>query len=135
MKKHKFRNQKYGCCQLITAINARIFLGKGDITEKKFESLVDLAKCRYGGALNINDCYKELGLVTKEIEWSIQSIASNLPVGVGYYDDQLGLHSALIYDVEGSLFSMANSSKCKQEFSEIKIPPPHLALFLSFSLF
>lgn len=56
---NKYRKQKkYSSCQLITAINARIFLGKNDISDELFEELVDLVKCRHGGAIEIKKAYR-----------------------------------------------------------------------------
>ena len=63
----KYRKQsKYSSCQLIAAINALIFLGKPDISDELFEELVDLTKCRHGGAICIEKAYPVLGLTHED---------------------------------------------------------------------
>jgi len=63
----KYRKQsKYSSCQLIAAINALIFLGKPDISDELFEELVDLTKCRHGGAICIEKAYPILGLTHED---------------------------------------------------------------------
>lgn len=96
----KYREQKYSSCQLITAINARIWLGGGDIDDNLFEYLVDLTKCRYGGAISIEEAYPILNLAYEDgppnnVSW----IQRHLPVDLLIRDPILGLHSVLVEKV------------------------------------
>lgn len=122
----EFRKQKYAACQLISAINARIYLGGNDVTDDEFEKLVDIAKCRYGSALNILECYPILGLSYKDgpkkdmpLEW----VKSNLPVEIAYNDSKFGFHSALIVNVEDEDISAINASWDRIKWSDIYFYP------------
>lgn len=119
----KFRKQeKYPSCQLIAAINARIFLGGSDVSDEVFEELVDLVRCRYGSALNIDACYSKLRLDvtngpidTMDLNW----IKENLPVSISYNDPKLGFHCALIVDVIDDEVSLVNSTYDRIKWSDL----------------
>jgi hypothetical protein len=121
-----YRGQKYAACKLITAINARIYLGGVDVTNEEFEMLVDLAKCRYGAALNVEACYPKLGLVyedgpldTMPLQW----VREKLPVEIGYSDPKFGFHSALITDVIENEVVLINANWTQVRWSEIYFFP------------
>ena len=121
-----YRSQKYSACKLITAINARIYLGGNDVTDEEFETLVDLAKCRYGAALNVEACYPKLGLVHKDgplDTMPLQWVKDNLPVEIGYSDPKFGFHSALIIDVIDEDVVLVNANWPQVRWSEIYFYP------------
>jgi hypothetical protein len=106
----KYRKQKYSSCQLIAAINARIHLGGGDISDAEFERLVDVVKCRHGGAICIEEAYRPLGLEVIDgplphygypwlkadecYDW----IKENLPVELSVHSPKFGYHAILVVD-------------------------------------
>lgn len=104
------KQTKYSSCQLIAAINARIFLGGKDVTDEEFERLVDLVKCRYGGAICIEEAYEPLGLeVTdgplpyygwpwKKADKCYNWIKDNLPVELSVHSPKFGYHAILVVD-------------------------------------
>lgn len=121
-----YRKQKYAACKLISAINARIYLGGHDVTNEEFELLVDLAKCRYGAALNVEECYPKLELVHKDgplDTMPLQWVRENLPVEIGYADPKLGFHSALITEVIEDKVVLINASWSEFQWSEIYFYP------------
>ncbi len=120
MNKIKYRKQKYPSCQLISAINARIFLGLPDITNKLFEELVDLVLCRYGGAINIKKSYPFLGIKDKVGRYNYKWISKNLPIEIGYYDKKLGFHSSLIVSAKKKIFTLINSPIRRISFNELR---------------
>ena len=91
-----YRKQKYSACQLIAAINARIFLGEGDVSDAVFEQLVDLAKCRNGAALNVEATYKFLGLKSTNGPLNVSWIEKHLPVGITIHSPHYGFHNVLV---------------------------------------
>lgn len=91
-----YRKQKYSACQLIAAINARIFFGGGDISESLFESLVDIVRCRYGGALQVRKAYNILGLEIEDGPIRVTWIERNLPVELTIHSPHYGFHSVLV---------------------------------------
>jgi len=108
----KFRSQKYAACQLISAINARIFLGGKDISNELFEWLVNLVCARYGGALGVEKAYPYLGLGCHngptgpmDLNW----IKKNLPVELGIYSTKWGRHSILVHKVNGDILHVTNN--------------------------
>ena len=103
MKTKKWRKNKHCCCQLVTAINARIYLGMENISDNSFEKLSELVSCKNGAAIGVQRTYKSLGLDFKTFKNGIPGFAwfvENLPIGVIYKDYKYGLHSALIIDVK-----------------------------------
>ena len=127
MAKTKYRKQKYSSCQLISAINARIFLGLSDITDKLFEKLVDLTLCRHGGAINIKKSYPILGIKYEPGDYDYQWISKNLPVEIGYYDKKLGFHSSLIVSAKKKIFTLIDSPIRRISFAELRkrLPERH----------
>jgi len=121
-----YRKQKYSACQLISAINARIYLGENDVADDEFERLVDIAKCRYGSAINIIECHPILGLYSingplknMPLEW----VKNHLPVEIGYSDPKFGFHSALIIGAEGDEVLGINASWDKIKWADIYFYP------------
>jgi hypothetical protein len=122
-----FRKQtKYSSCQLISAINARIWLGGEDVSEEEYEYLVDLVKCRYGAAIEINKAHQYLGLKTEDgpvdtldLEW----VKTHLPVEIGYPDPQKGFHSALVVEVPGDEVVLLNASWPQKKWADIEFYP------------
>ena len=94
-----FRKQKYAACQLITAINARIYLGGKDVSDEQFETLVDLVKCRYGGAIEIKKSYPILGLEYEDGLCRLPWIEANLPIDLTVHSPRFGFHSVLVTEV------------------------------------
>ena len=116
----KYRKQKYSSCQLISAINARIYLGLSDITNDFFEYLVNLVKCRYGGAINIEKSYPLLGLSSIDGKYNYEWIKKNLPIDIAYHDKKRGFHSALIVEVKNKVLKLINAYKEDFTFQELK---------------
>lgn len=94
-----YRTQKYCCCRLIAAINARIFLGGGDIEEELFEELADLVCCRVGAAIQVHRAYPKLGLLYEDGPLELDWIKEHLPVELCYYDSRFGFHAVLVTEV------------------------------------
>ena len=144
-----FMTQKYSCCALISAINARVFLdgeydaNKKIVSDEEFERLVDLVGCRHGVAICVGKSYPELELEAVDgpyfdLEW----IEYNLPVEVSVSDvgheryAGYGFHSVLIVGIEHdkrfnrtSVF-VANFDKVGVQFSwkdfcEFKVDSPN----------
>ena len=107
--------QKYACCQLIAAFNALIFFREEapDLDSEAFEILADIAKCKHGGALNIEEIHKILGLIHENGWWSLEWITNNLPVEMSVWHDKVGYHSILIVAVKGDKLRIANFTKKK----------------------
>lgn len=121
-----FRKQKYSCCQLIAAINARIILGGPDVTDDEYEELADLVFCRNGAAIHIEQAWKRLGLIvengpvdTMDLEW----VKTHLPVEISYPDPKLGFHAALVIAVEGDEVVLVNSFWERKKWAEIEFYP------------
>lgn len=95
----KWRKNKYSCCQLVSAINAGIFLGLEDISDELFEELAEEVLCVNGSALKIESAFPKIGLVGTIHSNMIPPFAwfkDNLPVSVTYNDPEYGCHSALV---------------------------------------
>ena len=116
----KFRKQKYSDCRLISAINARIFLGKKDISDELFESLVDLTAGRNGACINVHRAYQFLGItyIDGPVGWkgsddnfSIEWVKNHLPVEVGTLESKKGFHCSLITKVSGYKLKLVNHYK------------------------
>lgn len=121
-----YRKQKYACCKLIAAINARIWLGGHDVSDSEFEELAELAICKNGPALNMSDALVRLGLVAihgpvdpVSLEW----IKGHLPVAIGYCDPQYGFHEALIIAVDEMNVSLVNAAWESQHWNNIEFYP------------
>ena len=121
----KYRKQKYSCCQLIAAINARIFLGGGNINDNKFEKLVELTGCKSGACIRIKEIYPNLKLDYIDMDKRLNKlkwIKNNLPVEISYFDEKRGFHSALIVKVKDDILHLVNSSKKTRKWKSIKFP-------------
>ena len=134
-----FRPQKGTACQLIAAVNARIYLGLDDIVEEEFERLVDVVGARYGAAIRVHQAYPSLCLVhedypgqdTPDLAW----VSANLPVEVAYYDRKYGFHAALVVDADDTHVMLANADDEVQAWENISFPPfPYQRRFRSFRL-
>lgn len=83
------KQSRHPSCQLIAAINARIFLGGRDVSDDDYEKLIDIVKCRHNGAIFIDRSYRILGLKHKDgplpyygKEKCFDWICNNLPVQI-----------------------------------------------------
>jgi len=130
----RYREQKYCCCQLIAAINARIFLGGGDVTDEEFEAFVDLVFCRYGSALRIKEVYPLLGLSYEDNRPDLIWIKDHLPVELKIYDPVWGFHSILVVGVCDDGLNLVNAWTSKALWEEFEFPPEHLLRCRSFNL-
>ena len=102
-------------CQLIAAINARIFLGGSDVSEKEFEELVRVVNCGDGGALYPERSYPDLGLKYEDGSVSLDWITKHLPVSISVDarynqlpDWNQTLHEALVIEVVGDCLRVLN---------------------------
>lgn len=105
----KYRTQKYCACQIITAINARIFLGRGDICNRRFEKMVDEVCARIGSAIQVHRIYPELGLEYSDGPTSLEWIRMNLPVELSIYSTRWGFHSVLVHKVHHDKLHVLNN--------------------------
>ena len=120
-EERKYRTQKYlSSCQLISAINARIYLGLPDVNDKLFEELVDLVLCRHGGAISIEKSYPILDIKCIMGKYDYIWISNNLPVEISYYDTKRGFHSSLIVSTKEGIFTLINSPVRRISFLELK---------------
>jgi len=128
-------NQKdipYACCQLLTAINARIFLGADvdflpsqidkDPNAQIFESFVDLTKCRYGSCISVYKAWYHLRLHVREgpqsLDWIAAQLHKGMPVGLSCFVPDFGYHSVLCIDIQSDRLRLVNWEKGK-EFSDV----------------
>ena len=103
MNKYKYLTQgPYADCQIITAINAGIFLGLPGVKQKsiEYERLIDLGACRHGAAISIERVINYLGLQRKRIPYSLKSFSVSLskyrPVELCLWNKDFGYHSCLL---------------------------------------
>jgi hypothetical protein len=132
----RWRRQKYWACSLIAAINARIYLGGKDVSDRQFERLVDFTCGRVGACFQstMPRVYKRLGLRVKKGTKSISWIANHLPVEIAYFDKKYGFHASLVVGVKGKSLQLVNAWKTKVQWRHIHFAPKHLWCFRSFSL-
>lgn len=113
-------SQKYSECQVVSAINASIYFGKETaaiVETGTYEKLVDLAKARYGSALEMGEVLKSLGLtrngITRDKRNILLALAENKPVGVTIWSPEYGFHNVLIvnYEKEIDCVTALNLSK------------------------
>jgi len=122
---NKFRKQKYFACQLIAAINARIFLGGEDVSDEVFEELVDLTCGRVGACINVEKAYPILGIEYTDGPVDIEWITNNVPVQLTVLDPKNGRHAILITKVDhggleyGSIFDIVNGAEKQLESLEL----------------
>lgn len=137
----KYRKQKYSDCQLVAAINSRIYLGLPDITDKEYEHLVDITGGRYGACISIDKSLKYLGLTRKRLCRchnkcdtiyrnghmisgkckqnqlpSIGWISRHLPVVVGVF-----MHEATIVEVKDGLVKFVNDKHWTKDYYKDRI--------------
>ena len=99
-------SQKYSECQLVTAINACLFLGEPgvDPESEEYERLVDLTCGRIGACIGIEKAWGHLRLKAKQMPCNIASIKASLrrgrPVGISMkMHDYGGFHDVLATDI------------------------------------
>lgn len=68
--KYYINSQKYSECQLVSAINAAIFLNELPVLQDsiEYERLVDLVHARNGGAVSIKYAHQYLRLISYDLE-------------------------------------------------------------------
>lgn len=131
------KQKKYPSCQLIAAINARIFLGMGDISDDLYETLVDLAKCRSGAAITVDKTYSILGLEHEDGEITLDWVKSHLPVQISLFTKHQGFHAILIVDVKKDVLQVVNlkyTKRIKWSTLEKMFPPEHVRTCRSFKI-
>lgn len=111
--KYYINSQRYSECQLVSAINAAIYLNEVPVLQHsiEYERLVDLASTRHGGAIHIDLAHKYLRIIPKEIDVTLENIKKYLntsitnsgnPIEIGIYHKKYGTHSVLIIDYSDS---------------------------------
>jgi hypothetical protein len=96
--------QKYMECQLVTAINAAIYLGEPGIDQNspEYERLVDLVKARCGSAISNEKAIEYLRLDSELISPKFDVLRKTLdegyPVEIGVFTEKHGNHSVLVVD-------------------------------------
>ncbi len=124
MRKTKYRKQKYAACQLISAINARIFFGGDDISDELFEELVDLVCARNGSAIGVQKAYPVLGLEYTDGTMDYDWIKENLPVAISFYSIKWGFHSALVHEAKNdTLYVINNGPHNSLYWPALEYPP------------
>lgn len=100
--------QKYWECQLVSVINAAVYLGEPRVepNSEEYERLVDLVGARHGSAIRICDAVRYLRLVEHKIHKvtkdKLRSETMNgRPVQVVIDHPTVGLHGVLITDDNG----------------------------------
>lgn len=101
--KYYINLQKYSECQLISAINAAIFLNELPVLQDsiEYERLVDLVSARHGASINIKYAHQYLRLICYELETiTLNEVKKylnvNRPIEAGIHTPSF--HSALIID-------------------------------------
>ena len=105
--------QKYGECQLVTAINASYYYGGPRVDNKLYELLVDLVGARHGSAINVKIAYRVLGLLPVKIPpfyWALRlSLWIGAPVELPIWHKSSGFHSVLAVDAKGTKVKVLNT--------------------------
>lgn len=136
---------KYGCCQLLTAINARRFLDDTPLVEldtPEFEFLVDFTRCRYGSCLGIQKAWRFFGPHTQYgphcPEWIMGRLAEGRPVGISGWSPDWGLHSSLVVGATHEHGYLVNWEKYKMiaevPWADITVPWFDLRKAVAFAL-
>ncbi len=113
MKKY-INKQKYMECQLVTILNAAIYLDDMyiDPTSDEYERLVDFVGARHGSAIQINKAVEYLGLdydfIPKHFNSVKKSLKNKQPVEIGIWCLGYGYHSCLIVDRKGYKVKVVN---------------------------
>ena len=110
----KIRN--YPSCQLVTAINALIFLGGKNIVDcNNFEKYIDMAVCRHGSAFKeaMEDVYSQLNLFIHECSYPLKRysskwISKHLPLDTTIWTPKTGFHSVLVYAIKNDYLWITN---------------------------
>ena len=116
MKKY-INKQKYAECQLITVLNAAMYLDDIyiDPESDEYERLVDLVGARHGSAIQINKAIDYLDLdydfIPKHFNSVKKELKNNRPVEIGIWCLGYGFHSCLIINRKGSKVKIANFKK------------------------
>lgn len=137
----------YPCCQLLTAINARVFLtGEPPIARypsPEFEALIDIVMCRVGSALRADKAHRILKLSTElgphHPEWiSRRVLFERRPVEVSVFSPRWGLHSCLAVGASSNYLCLVNwDSKeivSSVPWGKIEVPPYAREKAIAFSL-
>jgi hypothetical protein len=98
--------QLYSECQLVTAINAAVFLGESSIERgcPEYERLVDAIGARDGSAVDIGRAHSHLGIKRKPlfhidgISWEAieEKLEECHPVELSVWHKTVGFHSVLV---------------------------------------
>lgn len=104
MEYYKFipTNQIGMDCQLVTSLNASIYLHKKRIIKpksKKYKELIELVGCKYGSATSIEKSWPILKIKSTLQYENLNSIDfDELPIELKTYERYYGHHSTLIID-------------------------------------
>lgn len=107
-------SQKYSECQLVTIINAAIFLGESPIDpdSEEYERLVDVVKARIGAAITIDKAIEYLRLnydyIPKNLRYLKKYLRNGYPVEIGVQHHKTGFHSCLVVDERNNYLKVAN---------------------------
>lgn len=106
--------QNGSCCQLISAINARMYLLKKDCLESEIvqfiQKLKKIVKCQHGPAIDIEKSYPILKLDFEDGPIDLIWIKNNLPVELALHDPKKGFHSGLVINVNLDELELVNCS-------------------------
>ena len=99
---YKYRNKNTTCCdcQLVSAVNAYYYLTGKVISDKYYEKLIDLSKCRHGSAIDIHKVWKRLGIGIKKEFRKYGMEKMYLPAETRIWHPHYGFHSVLIVQYE-----------------------------------
>lgn len=106
-----------GPCQLVTALNALVYLGSPLPSKPVIEILVNAVACRYGSALCIEAGWRILGLHVERMHdvnplgWIKNQLKRGHPVEIGGFSPDWGYHSSLCIGVKGQNVQLVNWEK------------------------
>jgi hypothetical protein len=134
MKLPAYQLQNNGsCCSLVALLNARRFHGlqAPRIGSKRYEALVDLAKCRHGATIGADRVAQKLGLRRHRVFVSPKTFAQNLPVMLTVLNPEprgMTLHSVLVVGVAGMTLDLVNyhwiNGPVVEQVSWLDLPMP-----------
>lgn len=132
-EKYYLNSQKYSECQLVTAINAAIYLCELPVAQDsiEYERLVDLVRARNGSAINIELAHNYLRIISTEITFTWNNIVKYLdkkyPVEISIWHRKIGFHSSLIIDYKAKSrnvrmlnFKYETDKKCWMKWSSLR---------------